>query len=380
MMGALLYPHAPRWLDVFGRVGFILTTAVYWWVLNVLSDSFTGTLLYPLLFIGLALEALPSFRQRSPCSAASSARRRGLRRGHGGRARAVPFAVYAYLAPLLGPRASSSRPRAWRCCCRWASWRPWLPRAVMGMLAMPYALLAWALGRGQLWTGMAVYFILTLGCVAEAAGLAPVRPAHRGLEAAARPGLRGAGAAAVAGRRGLVPRPARHRGAGARGHRAHRHRRGGLPAARPGGRARVAPACCWTRPASARPSTRGEPGQLEPYLRNLVRAPAPFERRLRRGGGWPRLASYQAPGRARPAAAAPGGLLRALHHPGPSPRVALALPFDEDARPRHGHAGGAAVPGAAVGGLHPRRARFRVQVLDQHGLQLSATPAPRTPR
>jgi hypothetical protein len=26
MMGALLYPHAPRWLDVLGRAGFILTT------------------------------------------------------------------------------------------------------------------------------------------------------------------------------------------------------------------------------------------------------------------------------------------------------------------------------------------------------------------
>src|SRR4051812_48654754 len=35
MMGALLYPHAPRWLDILGRAGFILTTAVYWWVLNV---------------------------------------------------------------------------------------------------------------------------------------------------------------------------------------------------------------------------------------------------------------------------------------------------------------------------------------------------------
>ena len=64
MMGALLYPRAPRWLDVLGRVGFILTTTAYWWVLNVLSGSFTGTLLYPLLFIGLALEALPSFRRR----------------------------------------------------------------------------------------------------------------------------------------------------------------------------------------------------------------------------------------------------------------------------------------------------------------------------
>ena len=55
-------------------------------------------------------------------------------------------------------------------------WRPWLPRAVMGVLALPYALLAWGLGRGQFWLGMSVYVILTLGCVAEAAAWRPRAP------------------------------------------------------------------------------------------------------------------------------------------------------------------------------------------------------------
>src|SRR5207237_712580 len=144
MMGALLYPHAPRWLDVLGRAGFILTTTAYWWVLNVLSGSYTGILLYPLLFIGLALEAFPSFRRQ----------------------------------PLF--------------------------RSFVALV-----------------------------------GVASSRAAHRGLEAAARAGLRGAGAAAGAGGRGLVPRPARHRGAGARGHGPHGCCRGGLPAALRGGRSRV---------------------------------------------------------------------------------------------------------------------------------------------
>ncbi|HEY0093205.1 MAG TPA: histidine kinase, partial [Archangium sp.] len=35
LMATMLYPHAPRWLDVLGRVGFGAVTGLYWWVLNV---------------------------------------------------------------------------------------------------------------------------------------------------------------------------------------------------------------------------------------------------------------------------------------------------------------------------------------------------------
>ncbi|HYI01024.1 MAG TPA: histidine kinase, partial [Hyalangium sp.] len=101
MMGALLYPRAPRWLDVLGRAGFILTTTVYWWVLNVLNGSLTGILLYPLLFIGLALEAFPFFRHRPLFRGFVALIGVGFGLAMISAPERFPAAVYAHLAPLL---------------------------------------------------------------------------------------------------------------------------------------------------------------------------------------------------------------------------------------------------------------------------------------
>jgi two-component system OmpR family sensor kinase len=176
LMGAMLYPHAPRWLDLVGRGGFIAVTTLYWWVLNVLSGSYTGMLFYPLLFTGMALEAQPDFR-RQPLFRLFVA----LVGTMFGLMMAVsperfPTAIYAHLSPVIRPTGLLFMAAGVALLLPLGRWRPWLPRAVMGTLAVPYALLAWALGRGNFWMGMSVYVILALGCVAEAVAWRPRAP------------------------------------------------------------------------------------------------------------------------------------------------------------------------------------------------------------
>ncbi|WNZ62487.1 hypothetical protein QEG98_01155 [Myxococcus sp. MxC21-1] len=148
LMGALLYPRAPRWLDVTGRLLLGAAMALYWWVLNVLPGSFTGIVLYPVLFGGVVLEAWPAMRQRPVLRTFAA-----LTGAAFGVAMLVvperfPLSVYAHLAPLrplvgllfavcgVGLLLPSHRIHRR------------LPALFMGGLAVPFALLAYALGRG----------------------------------------------------------------------------------------------------------------------------------------------------------------------------------------------------------------------------------------
>ncbi|WIG94278.1 HAMP domain-containing protein [Myxococcus sp. SDU36] len=176
LMGALLYPRAPRWLDVTGRLLLGAAMALYWWVLNVLPGSFTGIILYPVLFGGVVLEAWPAMRQRPVLRTFAA-----LTSAAFGVAMLVvperfPLSVYAHLAPL--------RPLVgllFAVCgvglllpSQWLHRR--LPALLMGGLAVPFALLAYALGRGASWLGACVYAVLTLACVAQALDWRPRAP------------------------------------------------------------------------------------------------------------------------------------------------------------------------------------------------------------
>lgn len=204
LMGALLYPRAPRWLDVTGRLLLGAAMALYWWVLNVLPGSFTGIILYPVLFGGVVLEAWPAMRQRPVLRTFAA-----LTGAAFGVAMLVvperfPLSVYAHLAPF-GPWWDCSSPcAAWACCClptgstagcrpcSWAGWR----------CPSPCSRTRWA---GGFMAGRQRVCGAHPGLCRAGPGLATARASHGGVEAAARAGLRGAGAAAGAGRAGGVP-------------------------------------------------------------------------------------------------------------------------------------------------------------------------------
>jgi signal transduction histidine kinase len=176
LMATMLYPQAPRWLDVLGRVGFGAVTGLYWWVLNVRTGGLTGAILYPLLLGGVALEAAPAWRRREVFRGVVAvialafgllmlvARQR------------FPSVFYASLAPLLVPMglvylgcgAGLLAPVG----PRW----PHLRRVLLGLLAVDFSLLAWGLARVGSGPGASIYLILTVACAVSAAGFHPRAP------------------------------------------------------------------------------------------------------------------------------------------------------------------------------------------------------------
>ncbi|OJT21304.1 histidine kinase [Archangium sp. Cb G35] len=176
LMATMLYAQAPRWLDVLGRVGFGAVTGLYWWVLHVRTGGLTGAILYPLLLAGLALEASPSWRRREVFRGVVAlislafgllllvARHR------------FPPVFYASVAPLLVPMglvflgcgAGLLSPAVHR--------EPRLPRVLLGLLALDFALLAWAVARLGSVPAASIYIILALACVISVLGFRPRAP------------------------------------------------------------------------------------------------------------------------------------------------------------------------------------------------------------
>ncbi len=176
MMATMLYPQAPRWLDVLGRVGFGAVTGLYWWVINVRTGGLTGAILYPLLLTGVALETSPMWRKREVLRGvvALLALSFGLMLlvAH----QRLPPVFYAELSRLLVPMGL-----VFLCCGvgllvpgarRW----PWLPSLLFAMLAVDFALMAWGLGRIGSGPAATIYIILTLSCAAAATGVRPHAP------------------------------------------------------------------------------------------------------------------------------------------------------------------------------------------------------------
>ncbi len=182
LMATMLYPRAPRWLDVLGRVGFGAVTGLYWWVVNVRTGGLTGAILYPLLLVGLALEVSPEWRRREVFRGVVSllALAFGLLMLTAGER--FPSVFYASLAPMLVPMgltflgcgAGLLAPVA----TRW----PRLPRLLFGVLAVDFSLLAWGLGRIGSGPAASIYLIFTLSCAAVAANWRPRAPRTVGIK------------------------------------------------------------------------------------------------------------------------------------------------------------------------------------------------------
>ncbi|PTL84861.1 ATP-binding protein [Vitiosangium sp. GDMCC 1.1324] len=176
LLATMLYRHAPRWLDVLGRVGFGAVTGLYWWMLNVRTGSLTGAILYPLLLAGVALETSPSWRKREvfrgvvALVALSFGLLMLVAREH------FPPVFHASLSPLLVPLglvflgcgAGLLAPLDSR-------WPP-LPRVLFGLLAVAFALHSWGLSRIGMGPAATVYVIFTLSCAAASVGFRPRAP------------------------------------------------------------------------------------------------------------------------------------------------------------------------------------------------------------
>lgn len=383
LMGALLYPRSPRWLDVAGRLTLGAAMALYWWVLNVLPGSLTGIILYPLLFGGLVLEAWPALRQRPMLRAFAALTGTTFGVAMLAVPERFPVSVYAHLYPLrplvgaiftlagLGLLVPSGRLHAR------------LPHLLMGVLAVPFALLAYALGRGASWLGASVYAVLTLACVAQALDWRPRAPRTvgwkllRGLAFAGLvPLLALGGLAAYLAQRAIEQqvRDDTQRAAAGEADFLRRY----LDDAResldlmlesPGFRAALA---------------SGERARLEPYLRNLAAQARAFDAALAVDASGAVLATspgvedwHLSPRDFLSGALAHGGAEVSppfIRPPGRS-LVAVTRPFEHDGELR----------GMLVGLLSlerlseattPASRRFRVQVLDRRGLKVLRDTAP----
>ncbi|QSQ21221.1 HAMP domain-containing protein [Pyxidicoccus parkwayensis] len=386
LMGALLYPNAPRWFDRSARFTLGAAMALYWWVLNVLPGSFTGIVLYPLLFGGMVLEAWPAMRRRPVLRAFVSLTGTAFGVAMLATPERFPLSVYAHLAPLrplvgalftlagLGLLLPSGRVHAR------------LPNLLMGVLAVPFALLAYALGRGASWLGASVYAVLTLACVAQALEWRPRAPRTvgwkllRGLAFAGLvPLLALGGLAAFLAQRAIEQqvRDDTQRAAAGEADFLHRYLEDSresldLMLESPGFRAAF---------------VTGERAALEPYLHNLAAQARSFDAALAVDASGHVLAtSPGVEGWHLPASAflsdalAHGGteVSQAFIRPPNRPLVAVTRPFEHDGELR----------GMLVGLLSlerlsdattPASRRFRVQVLDRRGLKVLRDTAPGAP-
>ncbi|NTX10304.1 HAMP domain-containing protein [Myxococcus sp. CA051A] len=374
LMGALLYPRAPRWLDVGGRVLLGAAIGLYWWVLNVMPGSLTGIVLYPLFFIGLLLEAWPSMRQRPTLRMLAALTGTAFGVALLTAPERFPLSVYAHLSPLrpvVGLLFTVGGvglllPARWL--------HPRMPSLLMGALAVPYGLLAYALARGSAWLGASVYTVLALACVAQAMNWRPRAPRTvgwkllRGLAFAGLvPLLALGGLAAYMAQRAIekqVRDDTRYAAAGEadflRRYLDDSRESLHLLLESPGFRAALA---------------SGERERLEPYLANLAARERTFHAALTMDENAQVLATSEGPEGWGfniqgyfPEPPAPGELPLSLPfiRPHNHPLVAVALPFELEGSRR----------GVLVGLLSlerlseaatPASQRFRVQVLDRRG-------------
>jgi signal transduction histidine kinase len=177
LMATMLYPLAPRWLDVLGRMGFGAVTALYWWVLNVRTGGLTGAILYPLLLAGVALEANPRWRKREVLRGvvALLALAFGVIMlvAH----QRFPSVFYAALSPLLVPMGLVFLACGVGLLAPPITRRyPRLPRLLFALLAVDFCLLAWGFGRIGSGPAASIYVILTLACIAAATDFRPRAP------------------------------------------------------------------------------------------------------------------------------------------------------------------------------------------------------------
>jgi signal transduction histidine kinase len=385
LMGALLYPRAPRWLDVGGRLLLGVAIALYWWVLNVLPGSLTGIVLYPLLFVGLLLEGIPALRQRAMLRGLAALTGTAFGVALLSVPERFPLSVYAHLAPLrpLVGLLFAAGGVGLLLPARWL--HPRVPALLMGVLAVPFSLLAYALARGASWLGASVYTVLALACVAQAVNWRPRAPRTVGWKL-----LRGLAFA------GLVPLLALG------GLAAYLAQKAIEKQVRDDTRYAAAGEADFTRrylddsreslylllesPGFRAALMSGERESLRPYLSNLAARERTFHAALvlderatvlatsegLEGWGFQMRELF-------PEAPAPGELPLSLPftRPPDKPLVAVALPFQLDL---HGARRGLLVGLLSLERLSeaatPASRRFRVQVLDRRGQKILRDTAP----
>jgi len=383
LMGALLYPRAPRWLGLVGRLTLGVAMVLYWWVLNVLPGSFTGIVLYPLLFGGMLVETWPAMRQRPVLRAFVGLTGTAFGVAMLATPERFPLAVYAHLAPLrplVGALFILAGAGLLLPCGRLHAR---LPQVLMGVMAVPFALLAYALGCGASWLGASVYAVLTCACLAQSLDWRPRAPRTvgwkllRGLAFAGLvPLLALGGLAAFLAQRAIEQqvRDDTQRAAAGEADFLRRYLDDSresldLMLESPGFRAAF---------------VTGERALLEPYLRNLAGQARAFDAALAVDASGRVLAT--SPGVENwqlssltflSGALAHGGaeVSPAFIRPQDRPLVAVARPFEHDGELR----------GMLVGLLSlermsdattPASQRFRVQVLDRRGLKVLRDTAP----
>ncbi len=377
LVGAMLYPRAPRLLDLAGRGGLIAVTTVYWWAVTVLSGSFPGMVFYPLLVTGLALEAhrpirrMPMFRLFVALVGIVFGLTMAVAPER------FPFAIYAYLLPVIRPLGLLFLAAGVALLLPLERWRPGLPRAVLAVLAVPYALLAWALGRGHFWLGMFVYLILMMGCVAEAVAWRPRAPHTVGWKL-----IRGLAFA------GLVPLLALGGLASYFAQRAIEAQvrddtvRAALGEAdflqRYLEDSRESLRLLRDSPGFREAFARGEPALLEPYLTNLAKSGRSFDAAITVYAEGSVLATSfvdsEALGALPPLSEALP-ISRPFLGSDRRPQVAVALPVGEGTGPRGMLVGLLSLERLSAAST-PAAKRFRVQVLDRRGLHVLRDTAP----
>ncbi|WNG17172.1 ATP-binding protein [Cystobacter fuscus] len=163
MLVALLYPTWPAWIGGVGRALFMGTLTLYWWKATVLGGVVTGVIVYPVMGAFLLVESLPRWRTQ------------GLFTGFL-LTTALAFGAFILVDPSwLGPGfypvyRPVARPMGvlflvggallgvgwWRSHTR-------LERGAVGMLTLLFGQLAFVAGYRGTWTGMQLYFVMTLG-------------------------------------------------------------------------------------------------------------------------------------------------------------------------------------------------------------------------
>ncbi|HZI11326.1 MAG TPA: ATP-binding protein [Myxococcus sp.] len=373
LMGAMLYPQAPRWLDRAGRLSLGMAMALYWWVLNVRPGNFTGIVFYPLLFGGVVLEAWPAMRRRPMLRAFAALTGTTFGVAMLAVPERFPLSVYAHLAPLRPLVGSLFALSGAALLFPVGRLHPRLPHLLMGMLAVPFALLAYALGRGASLLGSSVYVVLTLACVAQALDWRPRAPRTVGWKL-----LRGLAFA------GLVPLLALGGLAAFLAQRAIEQQVRDDTQRAAAGEAdflkrylddsREALELTLETPGFRAAFTTGEPARLEPYLLNLATQVRALDAALALDASGAVLAtSPGVEGWRLPAL--PPGISAPFLSPGGRALVAVSLPVEQGRHPR----------GTLVGLLSlerlneattPASRRFRVQVLDRRGLTVLRDTAP----
>ncbi len=378
LMATMLYPQAPRWLDMLGRIVFGAVTALYWWVLNVLTGAFTGILVYPLLLGGLALEASPVWRRREVFRGvvALTATCFGL----------VMLAVPERFPPTFYAELLPRFPLLGLCLLlggvgllaplepRW----PRLKRLLLGILGLAFCTLSVTMMRIGSGPAATLYLSFTLACAASALGFRPRTPRSvgwkllRGLAFAGLvPMLALGGVAAFLAQR-AIERQVRDDTSRAASGEAHFLMRYVVDA-------RESLQLSLESPGFYPAFSSRSPELLEPHLRNIAQVSAFEDALVLDAEGQVLATSYGGPLLTHDFAdedfhqvvrqTGAAYISRPFHSPQGKPQVAVVLPF-----PNHGQVEGMLVGLLSLQRLSaavtPAAQRFRVQVVDQRGQQL----------